>query len=115
MPVIEYMKTVFGVDHVDMITEPGPIRILAIAGKETEVESIRDRVEISVSKHHSKLVALVGHYDCAGNPVGENIQLKQMSAAIKVVEAWRFEAKIIGLWIDEYWEVNEVGWANSQL
>ena len=28
-PVIEYMKKSYGVDYVDMITEPGPNRILA--------------------------------------------------------------------------------------
>ena len=63
MPVFEYIKTMYGVDFVDMITEPGPIRTLSENGEKIIIESIRRRVEISVLKHNSELIALVGHHD----------------------------------------------------
>jgi carbonic anhydrase len=108
IPVIEYMKSKYGVDYVDMVTEPGPNKILSENRDRTIVESIKKRVEISVMKHNSKLIALVGHHDCAGNPVEKDTQLKQILSAIKTVESWNFEVQIIGLWIDENWEVCEV-------
>lgn len=108
IPVIEYMKSKYGVDYVDMVTEPGPNKILSENRDRTIVESIKKRVEISVMKHNSKLITLVGHHDCAGNPVEKDTQLKQILSAIKTVQSWNFEVQIIGLWIDENWEVCEV-------
>ncbi len=108
IPVIEYMKSKYAVDYVDMVTEPGPNKILSENRDRTIVESIKKRVEISVMKHNSKLVAVVGHHNCAGNPVEKDTQLKQILSAIKTVESWNFEVKVIGLWIDENWEVCEV-------
>jgi carbonic anhydrase len=67
-PVTEWIKKRYSVDFVDVITEPGPNNILARNLEKSSVESIKKRVEISVRKHGSKLVAIVGHHDCAGNP-----------------------------------------------
>ncbi len=108
-PVMEFMTTEYSVDFVDMITEPGPLRALSGESEGSTAVSIRRRVEISVEKHDSKLVAIIGHYDCAGNPVGKDAQIRQMRTAIKVVEAWKVSARVVGLWVDCNWKVNEVG------
>lgn len=108
MPVSEYIREIHGVNFVDMITEPGPNRKLSENVEKETIESIKRRVEISVNKHKSKLIAIVGHHDCAGNPVEMDIQIKQIHKACKVVESWKFSAQIIGLWVDENWEVLEV-------
>jgi Putative carbonic anhydrase len=105
IPVIEWLRKGYGVDYVDVITEPGPDKILAEDKDSPVLESIKRRVEISVNKHASELIAIVGHYDCAGNPVENDMQLKQIQSAIKTVESWDFEVQIIGLWVDENWEV----------
>jgi len=108
IPVIEWMKKEYGMNYIDMITEPGPNKILA-ENKETPVfKSIKKRVEISLNKHGSELIAIVGHYDCAGNPVEKDKQLKQIQSAIKTVKSWNFEVQIIGLWIDGNWDVDKV-------
>jgi len=108
IPVTEWLKRKYSVDYVDMITEPGPNKILSENRDRTMIESIKKRVEISVVKHNSKLVAIVGHHDCAGNPVEKDTQLKQILSAKKTVETWNFDVKIIGIWVDENWEVCEV-------
>ena len=108
IPVFEYIKTIYGVNFVDMITEPGPIRTLSKNREKAIIESIKRRVEISIAKHNSKIVALVGHHDCAGNPVEQDTQVKQLRMAIKVVDSWKFNAQIIGLWVDKNLEVREV-------
>lgn len=101
IPVIEWLKKQYGVDYVDMITEPGPERLLAEDKDQRSTESIRKRLEISVTRHNSNLVAIVGHQDCAGNPADKETQLKQISSAIGVVESWNFKVQIIGLWVGQ--------------
>jgi len=101
-PVIEYMQNSFSVDYVDMITEPGPNKILS-EGKEVDtIEYLRKKVEISVEKHNSKLIAVVAHYDCAGNPESENMQKEHLRKSVNIITSWRFPVKkIIALWLDE--------------
>ena len=108
IPVIEWLKRQYGVDYVDMITEPGPERLLAEGKDQTGIESIQKRLEISVTRHNSSLVAIVGHHDCARNPADKETQLEQILSAIETVESWNFEVEVIGLRVDENWEVCEV-------
>ena len=108
IPVIEWLKRQYGVDYVDMITEPGPERLLAEDKDRRGIQSLRKRLEISATRHNSKLVAIVGHHDCAGNPADKETQVKQISNAIKTVESWNFEVRVVGLWVDEKWEVQKV-------
>lgn len=107
-PVINYIRKKYKVDYVDLITEPGPIRILAENKDKMTLESIKRRVEISTGKHCSEHIAIVGHHDCAGNPVEKEIQLKQILDSIKTVKSWGFRVEIIGLWIDKKWTAHEV-------
>ncbi|MCK4433369.1 MAG: hypothetical protein KAV48_05485, partial [Methanomicrobia archaeon] len=72
------------------------------------IETIKRRVEISVNKHASEIIAIVGHYDCAGNPVDRDTQIKQIRSAIRIVESWNFNVQIIGLWVDENWKVHKI-------
>jgi len=105
IPVIEWLRKEYGVDYVDVITEPSPNKILAEDKDSPVLDSIKRRVEISVNDHASELIAIAGHYDCAGNPVENDMQLKQIRSAIKTVKSWDCEVQIIGLWVDENWEV----------
>lgn len=108
LPVINWFKRHYGVDYIDMITEPGPEKLLAEKTNQAAIESIRKRCEISVTKHHSRLVAIIGHHDCAGNPTEKETQHAQILAAIKIVESWNLDIRIVGLRIDENWQVYEV-------
>ena len=101
-PVTEYMIEKYGVDHVDMITEPGPNKILAENTETGIIGSMKKRVEISVEKHHSNIIAIVGHYDCAGNPSDENTQKEHLNKAVNVILSWGFSVeKVVALWLDE--------------
>ncbi len=108
VPVIDYMRGQFGVDFVDMVTEPGPNKILSENLDKTTVNSIKDRVRISFERHDSKLIAIVGHYDCVGNPTGEDTQKQQIVSAMNSVKSWNFDVQVIGLWVDESWCVSKV-------
>jgi len=108
LPVIEFMKKRYAADYVDSITEPGPIKILAENRDINILESVRKRLTISVEKHGSDILALVGHFDCAGNPVDKEDQLKQLEKAKATIEAWGFNVEIVKLWVDENWQVHIV-------
>jgi carbonic anhydrase len=108
IPVIEWLKKEYGANYVDVITEPGPNKILAENKDRFYIDSIKRRVEISVKKHHSKVIAIIGHYDCARNPVAKEIQLTQIKDSIKAIKSWRFDVHVVGLWVDENWQVSKV-------
>lgn len=108
LPVIKYLKNRFGIDYVDMITEAGPIKYLAENNEKTTVESIRKRVELSVTKHGSEVVAIIGHAGCAGNPVERDIQIRQIKKSIELAESWGFVVQFFGLFVNERWEVEKI-------
>ena len=108
MPVIEHIKRKYGVNYVDMITEPGPNKILSENKDKNSIDSIKRRVAISVEVHKSGLIAIVGHHDCAGNPADKEGQRQHILSAITTAESWGVNAQIIGLWVDENWNVHQV-------
>ncbi len=107
-PVIKYLKKRFNVDYVDTITEPGPNLILAEQSDAHAIDSILRRLKISIEKHNSKAVAIVGHHDCAGNPAPRELQFVHIEKAIHFIGQSYPNIEIIGLWIDEDWRVNEI-------
>lgn len=99
--VEEYILKKYGVDFVDAVTEPGPDKILAENTDVFLIESIKKKVGISVKHHGAKIIAIVGHADCAGNPSKKEDHLKQLRESKKTVESFGFNANVISLWIDE--------------
>ncbi len=105
--VKEYMQKNYGVDYVDMVTEPGPNKILADNSDSVVIENIKKRVEISVGHHGSKVIAVVGHFGCAGNPTEKEEQIQHLKKAEEVVKSFGFDAEIILLWVDGDWATVE--------
>jgi len=106
-PVIKFLKNKYKVDFVDMITEPGMDKILAESDQKT-LNGIRQKLEISVKKHGSKIVAIVGHTDCAGNPVEKEQHISHIKKGKKIIESMNFKVKVLGLWVNEKWKVEIV-------
>ena len=108
IPVIAYLKERFKVDYVDVVSEPGPNKILADGTNQQLLESIWARVEISLTKHDSRGIAVIGHHDCAGNPVDESDQQDHTAAAVRRIRNRFGSVPVIGLWVDHNWEVSEI-------
>ena len=101
-PVAGYIQKNFSVNCVDMITEPGPNKILSEGKDINTIECIKKKLGISVGKHGSRIIAVVAHYDCAGNPENEDMQKEHLRKAVNVIISWGFPVKkIIALWLDE--------------
>lgn len=103
-PVEQWMRENLNVDYVDQVTEPGPDRVLTEAPAEV-LRAIRDKSAISVRAHDSDVIAVVGHYDCAGNPVSEDEHKEQIRRSVDVVAGWGMPARVIGLWVNGDWSV----------
>lgn len=108
LPVIEWIKKNYFVEYVDVITEPGPVRILSENSDKLKINSIKERLEISIKKHGSNLVAIVAHHDCAGNPVEKSVQLDQLKSSVEFVKSMCSKVQVIGLWVNENWSVDKV-------
>lgn len=103
--VKNYIKENYKVDYVDMVTEPGPNKILAenpLTGSgQVIVENIKKMAKISVDRHGSEVVAIVGHFGCAGNPVGKEEQIAHLKKAKETVASFGFNVEIILLWAEK--------------
>lgn len=108
MPVIQYLQKRFNAEYVDAITEPGPNQILANRVDMDLVESILNRLEISVGHHHSVGIAIVGHDLCAGNPAPVDVQLVHLKEAAAFIGHHYRNLEIIKLWVDSDWKVHEI-------
>jgi len=107
-PVIRWLQQMFHVQYVDVITEAGPIKTLACNKPDPVAESIRQRLEVSMYKHHSQVVAVVGHHDCAGNPLPYSQQVKQIKLSVEQVRGWFPAIQVVGLYVNQLWQVESV-------
>ncbi|MFC1885639.1 carbonic anhydrase [Thermodesulfobacteriota bacterium] len=108
LPVIQFLKIRFQTEYVDTITEAGPNLILAEHTNEAKIQSILERLEISIKKHNSVGVAVVGHHDCAGYPASKKQQLMHLNQSMQFIRRHYNHIDIIGLWVDENWNVHEL-------
>ena len=110
LPVLEFMRNKYNAEYVDLITEAGPIKYLAEQDNEIIINSIFERIDISLNKHGSKHIAVVGHNDCARNPLTKYDQIVQINQSIEFLKKKYSQCEIIGLWVNEIWEVEELNY-----
>ena len=105
IPIIQWMKDNFGLDYVDLITEPGMDKVLS-QGYCSDIFRIKNNVMISISAHNSTIIAVAGHHDCAANPVNDCRHFQDIFISACRVKTWGLQVKVIGLWVDEFWKVH---------
>ncbi len=105
--VIDHMKQNYDIDGVDMVTFPGADGIFS--GEHLkEIALIKRAVSISIEKHGSRVIAIVGHHDCAGNPGDREHHYVHIQKAVRVVSSWNFPAQVVGLYVDDKREIEKV-------
>jgi len=103
-PVANFMRKFCSAKYVDMINEAGVNKTLAdnpdsgIA--KYLVINIKEEIKIS-QKHGAKIVAIVGHYECGGNPAGKEEQIEHLRKAKETVEAFGLNIQVILLWVEK--------------
>lgn len=105
--VIGYMKRNYSVDGVDMVTLPGADGIFS-GRHNAEIDLVKRAVNISVEKHGSGVVAVVGHHDCAGNPGDREHHRVHLRTAMLKVESWDLAVQVLGLYVNDKWKIEEI-------
>jgi len=105
--VPQWLKERFNLDYIDVITEPGVDGVLA--SEDTDViEQLKAKVQRSVKAHSSNVLAIVGHHDCTANKASKERHLEQIKQAMEIVWKWNLAVTIVGLWVNEDWQVEPV-------
>ncbi|MGR3219980.1 MAG: carbonic anhydrase [Candidatus Anammoxibacter sp.] len=107
LPVIHWIKENYDIDYVDMITEAGMDNILVV-GNDSNMRNILKKIDVSLTKHHSNIIFIVGHYDCAGNPVDEETHKQHIHTAVKKMKTLTTIDRVVGLWISKEWDVEKI-------
>ncbi|MEN6293189.1 MAG: carbonic anhydrase, partial [Methanobacterium sp.] len=76
--------------------------------KNSDIHNILKEVEISISGHGSENIFVVGHYDCAGNPVDDITHKEHINTAVNRIMDLFPDLNVIGLWINESFTVEKI-------
>lgn len=104
-PVLRWMQRELPGDLVHSVTEPGPDAALA---EGDGARRIRPIVELLTGNTAVEAIAVAAHHDCLGNPVDEAKHRAQVRRAVDEVTSWGLVDRVLGLWVDEAWEVSVV-------
>jgi hypothetical protein len=105
--IVKYLKEKYNIKYVDSITEPGPCYVLSENTDHNVVDEILRKVDISINKHESKVIAISGHFDCAGNPVSKEEQEDHIKSSLRFLKSKYKDLEVIGFYINDQWEVEE--------
>ncbi|MBI4199747.1 MAG: hypothetical protein HY535_04675 [Chloroflexi bacterium] len=106
-PVAEWIKKNHQVDFVDMVTEPGPDKALA-TGDARLRDALRAKVQVSINAHHSRVVAIAGHHNCAANPASREEHQAQVRQGARLIASWGLPVRVVGLWVGPDWKAEAV-------
>lgn len=114
-PVNNWIKKQFAVDYIDQVPEPGINALLEKQANPLIIEWILNKIQISINRHQSKTIVVVGHDDCAGNPAEKIIQIQQIQKSVDFLKK-KYCSKnngivVMGLWsepINNIWTVNSI-------
>jgi carbonic anhydrase-like protein len=107
-PVIDFMKEKYHLDGVDMVTFPGVDGTISNKENSDVIELIHNAVSISIEKHRSAIIAIIGHFDCAGNPGDAEHHYAHIRKAVAEISTWNFHAQLVGLYVNDKREIEEV-------
>ena len=105
LPVLHWIKEHFRVDFVDVITEAGMDNVLC---NQQDISEVLRSIAISVNLNKSTRLFVVGHYDCRGNPVEEEVHRQEVRGAVKRLKEYWPQQEVIGLWVNKNWTVELV-------
>lgn len=139
-PIADFGRKKFGAEFADTITEAGLVGLLARlqlpasphaeqseAAREqsdggqannpsqTLLNSIKNKLAISIELHHSKGILVHGHQDCAGNPVSLEKHTEDVKKSVEIIKGLiENKVPVIGLFVKrsstnpKTWEASEV-------
>jgi len=113
-PVARYGRNKFGALYADTITEAGLVGQIIKKDTGTKLlESIKNKILISLSKHLSRGIIVHGHQECAGNSVDDEQHKEETRKAAAIIKTMlgAIDLEVIPLFIirsGEDWVVEEL-------
>ncbi len=100
---IAWMKASYHLDYVDAITEPG-MDAYELGLTDEKRAWLKRKLEISIQNHGSRVISIVGHEDCAGNPVTKETHIDDIHHGISLLQELikeidpSIDVIVLGLW-----------------
>lgn len=114
-PIAEFGRRKFGAKFPDTITEAGLVGQLANNPQQSLLDSIKQKLLISLEKHHSKGIVVHGHQECAGNPVEDEMHKDDVRKSIQIIKSLiSSQVPVIGVFVkrssedSRIWEAEEI-------
>lgn len=98
-PVNDFLLAKFEVTYLDTVTRAGMIKYLNSSYDPATAAIVVD-LNSSIRAHSSKDLALVAHQDCAGNPIDDDTQLRQLDDGVDYFRRRYPELGVVGVWVD---------------
>ena len=108
LPVIQYLTRWFHVDFVDIVSDTGPVGILAHDPDCERAGAIYRRIDVSRDAHKSHGLAIVAHHDCAGNRKSYEGQIQDLHASAATLRLRYETVPVLALWVGNDWTVTHV-------
>lgn len=86
--VAQFGKKKFGAEYPDTITEAGLVKIIAHNPSEEFIAKLKEKLDISLNKHHSRGIVVCGHSECAANPVDDELHKNDVRKSVKLVQSF---------------------------
>jgi hypothetical protein len=99
-PTIEYLKKVWLVDWVDVITAPAPELLLSECSDNTGIRLINENIQASMAHQERRRVAVVAHCDCIFNTAPTQVKRGMLQGAVRHLRESLTDAEVVGVWID---------------
>lgn len=106
LPLINWIKTTYNIEYVDLITEPAMLELLANDIKNNR--ALIGKIQLSLEKHKPKLLIAAGHYDCAACTKNNLDHKKDIGKAVENIMQLFPGVPVCGLWVNEHWTVEEL-------
>lgn len=100
-PIVEWLESNYDARYVDMITEAGMDGF--IVKHDGVPESLQYKVDISVKKHGSNDIFIIGHHDCGGHPVEKRKHLEDVKTSVEKIKKLYPDCNVVGVWISDKW------------
>jgi len=108
LPLIKWIKEKHRVDFVDIITIPGPDKVIS-KNSEEELKNAKQALIISLNVNGSEKIILSGHYDCRANNVSNQEHIALIKKGVEIINTWEINnAEVFGVWVNEKSEVEIV-------
>jgi len=111
--VSKFGHELFGGKYPDTITGPGIVGTLFENPTPKFLEDLKNKLLISIEKHHSQGIIVDGHAECAGDPVDDTTHKEHVKKAVAIInDLINNEVPVAGVFVkrnsQNEWEIEEV-------